>query len=1024
MTSVGKSLAERWRERLVEGIDHAILRRVSRFDKRYFEFLQVTLRHIDTKGLPTVGEFTPELADVFVDVSLAPRPPGDVSGDVLADVPNLITERLSIWSFLKESKPQVLAVLGSPGSGKTTLLRHLAQQLSVGRGMAAKQIPILIELRDHVPSLLAEPHASLEQVLKASLREFGESLPAGWLKEHLRKGRCTVLFDGLDEVASDDGRRGVSAWIQEQIGLYPLSTFVVTSRPQGYRSAPILGALVLQVRGFSPKQVRTFLSNWYRVSERRSTGRSDEATDRHAEQLADDLLVRLRDSPALWSMTVNPLLLTMIAQVHRYRGALPGSRAELYSEVCQVMLWRRQEAKRLPSASQGLSSMRLLALIAHSMMVARVSDIDLGEIEKLVGEELPRLSVPTSSHEFVLSACNSGLILEREQGIYAFSHQTFQEYLAANHMKAHSSTLLSQAVDDSWWRETTLLFVSGGNADPIVRACLSSGSVAALALAFECLDVCDELDPELRQLLQDIPASALRSAGDSDRRELVAQIHVKRLMNSAMVLESGVAISGNPVSEWLYAAYIAETDALAPDQMNTRSPSNTPARGMWPDDVIPFFSWLNRIGADQDRGILRLPTKHELAALPWLASGDHPSPVWTAEPKTGKSVHIYPQKLSEWVVSDFELKTAVADDLSSPYVRLQLLWVYATSVSQVVLWNEHGGAEHLAVRDEYVPTLWARVLVTALECIEGRLRDLTPVLASRISSALNLFGLRRLSDDVLRSAQRRSGGWAFTASSLSEELTNSLGSLNLAEDTRLWRYPETRLSDYADLAQMAARVLSMVATQTKPSGDLVARVQGAAAPGGIPETELSHLIRSPNLFTARQERDAHSMRFGALVRGHAQLEDVGLVAEFGGLASMYMGCALTSVATGNPLTGVHSLAEYQDHDFGSIGIIPAIDESIQSLLQVLAQDLFISEWTRSIAMWLQRWGVPGRRVRSASMRQLRVARTTIFCLAQELTSAEDKRADILAQWAALMLLRELRSNGRRNGRETILVAVE
>ncbi|MEU7661934.1 hypothetical protein AB0B60_26120, partial [Streptomyces lincolnensis] len=32
----------------------------------------------------------------------------------------------------------------------------------------------------------------------------------------------------------------------------------------------------------------------------------------------------------------NPLLLTMIANVHRYRGQLPGSRAELYAEMCDA----------------------------------------------------------------------------------------------------------------------------------------------------------------------------------------------------------------------------------------------------------------------------------------------------------------------------------------------------------------------------------------------------------------------------------------------------------------------------------------------------------------------------------------------------------------------------------------------------------------------------------------------------------------------------------------------------------------
>ncbi len=47
---------------------------------------------------------------------------------------------------------------------------------------------------------------------------------------------------------------------------------------------------------------------------------------------------RLDGAPGLYDLTVNPLLLTMIATVHRYRGALPGSRVDLNGEICQVML--------------------------------------------------------------------------------------------------------------------------------------------------------------------------------------------------------------------------------------------------------------------------------------------------------------------------------------------------------------------------------------------------------------------------------------------------------------------------------------------------------------------------------------------------------------------------------------------------------------------------------------------------------------------------------------------------------------
>ena len=74
----------------------------------------------------------------------------------------------------------------------------------------------------------------------------------------------------------------------------------------------------------------------------------------------------------------HPLLLTMIANVHRYRGALPGSRADLYSEICQVMLWRRQDAKNLAQPIGGDKKEAILRGLAHTMMERRVSDLPCG----------------------------------------------------------------------------------------------------------------------------------------------------------------------------------------------------------------------------------------------------------------------------------------------------------------------------------------------------------------------------------------------------------------------------------------------------------------------------------------------------------------------------------------------------------------------------------------------------------------------------------------------------------------------
>jgi hypothetical protein len=70
-------------------------------------------------------------------------------------------------------------------------------------------------------------------------------------------------------------------------------------------------------------------------------------------------------------------------------------------------------------------------------------------------------------------AAGSGLLIERERGIYAFAHLTFQEYLAARHI-CDTGHPAASYVDDPWWRESLVLAAQLGNADAIITACLES----------------------------------------------------------------------------------------------------------------------------------------------------------------------------------------------------------------------------------------------------------------------------------------------------------------------------------------------------------------------------------------------------------------------------------------------------------------------------------------------------------------------------------------------------------------------
>ena len=422
---------------------------ISRFDRDYRDFVLAGLRFIDQKGLATVGPFTPELDAVYVDVSLAHRPPHLVNEGLLPDLPADVTERRALSEFLGHPDSVVLAVIGAPGSGKTTLLRHTARQVCHRRRGQKRHLPILLYLRDHVAAIVADHNVALTALLRDTLGELRPAEPASWFEQRLRDGECVVFLDGLDEVARPEDRRKVASWAAQQIRQYPGNDYVITSRPQGYRDAKIDGADVLQVRGFTTEQVSRFVHSWYLAVERHSTGAADEEITIRASREADDLLQRLDSAPALYDLTANPLLLTMIANVHRYRGALPGGRADLYAEIMQVMLSRRQEAKNLPVDLAGDKKEALLRGLAYVMMDRRLSDLSHDEVLAEIRPALRRLPRQVTAEGFLADVGSNGLLVERESGLFCFAHHTFQEYLAAAYIRDKGlADVLAKAVDD------------------------------------------------------------------------------------------------------------------------------------------------------------------------------------------------------------------------------------------------------------------------------------------------------------------------------------------------------------------------------------------------------------------------------------------------------------------------------------------------------------------------------------------------------------------------------------------------
>lgn len=339
-----------------------------------------------------------------------------------------------------------LMVLGKPGSGKSTFLRHLAVNCAKAKFLG-EYIPVLLELRD-----VDEATFSLFQYLH---EEFGLEQEAQ-TEQILKQGQVLLLLDGLDEVPSSL-RQTMQHELRKFTKRYDKNRFILTCRTQ--TTEYILEQFkAVEVAPFKPEQVECFALHWFTAM----AGTSEQGI-----ALKNQFMEKLRESPQTAELAVTPVLLSLTCWIFDDLKCLPEKRSDLYRDGLDLLLQQWDEGRGISRDSGGdryhqLTTEERKQLLSYVAVrkFEQAENFVLFEESELCGYIAEHLQLSVEESRGVLGAIaqQHGLLIERAQRIWSFSHLTFQEYLVAKWVCDQADfQSLTENITNYRWREVFLL---------------------------------------------------------------------------------------------------------------------------------------------------------------------------------------------------------------------------------------------------------------------------------------------------------------------------------------------------------------------------------------------------------------------------------------------------------------------------------------------------------------------------------------------------------------------------------------
>ncbi|MEH1891372.1 MAG: NACHT domain-containing protein [Nostoc sp.] len=360
---------------------------------------------------------------------------------------------------------QYLMVLGGPGAGKSTFVRKMGLEALKGKKGGFKHgcIPVFIELKR-----FASSNINIETFIAKEFGICGFPSADKFAVKALEEGKLLILLDGLDEVPTKNLTEAISQ-IQNFVDKYDQNRFIASCRTAAYRSG-FRRFSDVSMADFDDTQIQQFISNWFHCEADTQAKTGEKCWE----------LLQKPEHEAAKELAHTPLLLTFLCLVYDRSQSFPNNRSVLYRKALRILLEEWASEKRIlrDEIYQGLHTELeeiLLSEIAYTGFESDRLFFSQRDIVQQIKTFLAsNLNAPQHlDGESVLNAITvqQGILVERAEDVFSFSHLTLQEYLTAQYIDDHSQVekLVTEHLTYRW--KEVFLLVAGlmrGGADDLL----------------------------------------------------------------------------------------------------------------------------------------------------------------------------------------------------------------------------------------------------------------------------------------------------------------------------------------------------------------------------------------------------------------------------------------------------------------------------------------------------------------------------------------------------------------------------